>query len=305
MSISISIIIPVYNADRFIAATIDSVLAQTFSDFEVVVVNDGSTDGTQGIVEQYMQRDRRVQLISQPNQGISATRKRGQQASQGEFLAFLDADDLWCPNNLELHLQHFANRPNLGLSFGRVEFMRQDGTLTGTYSTSQLEEIEPVHLFYENLLVTSSNMVIRRVVLEEVGSFDVELCGTEDQELPLRICCAGWEVEGIDKVLVYYRTTMGGMSSRLEVLETDWFKFSDKVRIYASDLVAQHGSTARAYFLRYLARRSLRVSNSRTMGLWFLYRALRLDWTLLIHQPRRTWLTLVAVCCKPFLPNFL
>ncbi len=302
MSIPVSIIIPAYNVDRFIAATIDSVLAQTCSDFEIIVVNDGSTDGTQGIVEQYMQRDRRIQLINQSNQGLSAARQRGQQVSQGEFLAFLDADDLWRPNNLEVHLQHFANRPNLGISFGRVEFMRHDGTPTGTYSNSQLEQIESIHLFYENLLITPSNTIIRRVVVEEVGSFDRDLYSTEDQELFIRTRCAGWEVEGIAMVLTDYRITLEGMSSNLEAMEANWLKLCGKVKVYAPEMVAQYGSTAHAYFLRYLARRSLRVSQNRTIGLRFMYRALCLDWTLLLHDPRRTLLTLAAVCCKPFMP---
>jgi glycosyltransferase involved in cell wall biosynthesis len=303
MPLPVSVVIPAYNADRFIAATLDSVLAQTFTAFEVIVVNDGSTDQTQAIVESYVERDDRIRLINQPNQGISATRQRGQTAAQGDFIAFLDADDLWLPQNLETHLRHFAAQPKLGISFGRVEFMELDGTPTGKYSTGRMQQVDPAHLFYENLLTTTSNAIVRRAVFEQVGSFDVDLCGTEDQEFFLRTRCYGWQVEGVDAVLVRYRITAGGLSSRLDQLESDWLRFSDKVKVYAPGIVAQHGAKSRAYFLRYIARRSLRVSTSRTIGLRFMRRALATDWTILLQEPRRTGLTLLAVCFKPLMPR--
>jgi glycosyltransferase involved in cell wall biosynthesis len=303
MPLPVSVVIPAYNADRFIAATLDSVLAQTFTAFEVIVVNDGSTDRTQAIVEEYVERDDRIRLINQTNQGISATRQRGQTAAQGDFIAFLDADDLWLPQNLETHLRHFVSQPKLGISFGRVEFMELDGTPTGKYSTGRMQQVDPAHLFYENLLTTTSNAIVRRSVFEQVGSFDVDLCGTEDQEFFLRTRCFGWQVEGVDAVLVRYRITAGGLSSRLEQLEADWLRFSDKVKVYAPGIVAQHGAKSRAYFLRYIARRSLRVSSSRTIGLRFMRRALKSDWTILLQEPRRTGLTLLAVCFKPLLPR--
>ncbi|MBE9030966.1 glycosyltransferase family 2 protein [filamentous cyanobacterium LEGE 11480] len=303
MLLPVSVVIPAYNAERFIAQTLDSVLAQTFTAFEVIVVNDGSTDETQSIVEHYLLTDDRVRLINQSNQGISATRQRGKAAAKGDFIAFLDADDLWLPHNLEVHLRHFAGHPKLGISFGRVEFMHLDGTPTGVLSTSRLQGIEPEHLFYENLLTTTSNAIVRREVFDQIGGFDVDLCGTEDQEFFLRTCCFGWNVEGVEDVLVRYRITAGGLSSRLDLLEDDWLRFSDKVKAYAPAVVAQHGAKSRAYFLRYIARRSLRVSDSRTIGLRFMRRALKSDWTILLQEPRRTTLTLLAVCCKPLLPR--
>jgi glycosyltransferase involved in cell wall biosynthesis len=303
MPLPVSIVIPAYNADRFIAATLDSVLAQTFTAFEVIVVNDGSTDRTQAIVEDYIQRDARIRLINQTNQGISKTRECGQIAAKGDFVAFLDADDLWLPSNLEVHLRHFAGAPKLGISFGRVEFMQLDGTPTGKCSTGRWRQVDPVHLFYENLLTTTSNAIVRRAVFEQIGSFDADLCGTEDQEFFLRARCFGWQVEGVEDILVRYRITAGGLSSRLDQLEADWLRFRDKVAVYAPGVVEKHGAKSRAYFLRYIARRSLRLSTSRTIGLRFMRRALKSDWTILLQEPRRTGLTLLAVCCKPLLPR--
>jgi glycosyltransferase involved in cell wall biosynthesis len=302
-ALPISIIIPAYNAAQFIAQTLDAVLAQTFTAFEVIVVNDGSTDQTPAIVESYVQRDDRVQLVNQLNQGVSAARQQGQTQAKGEFIAFLDADDLWLPQNLAVHLRHFAGNPRLGISFGQVEFMQHDGSLTGSYSKSRLHQIEPAHLFYENLLITPSNAVIRRSVFEQVGGFDCELSGTEDQEFFLRTRCFGWQVEGVEEVLVRYRLTSGGISSQFESMEADWLRLREKVKVYAPAMVEKDGPKSYAYFLRYIARRSLRLSASRTIGLRFMQRALKSDWTILLQEPRRTGLTLLAVCCKPLMPR--
>jgi glycosyltransferase involved in cell wall biosynthesis len=303
MSTTISIVIPAYNAERFIAQTLDSVLAQTVTQFEVIVVNDGSMDRTQAIVEQYLARDDRVRLINQENQGISATRQRGQDAAKGDLIAFLDADDLWLPENLQVHLRHFADNPKLAISFGRVEFMQTDGTPTGVFSTARLQQIEPEHLFYENLLTTTSNAIVRREVFEAIGGFDFDLCGTEDQEFFLRARCHGWEIKGVENVLVRYRITPGGLSSRLNLLEADWVKFRQKVEAYAPDIVAEHGAKSYAYFLRYIARRSLRMNSSQVIGIQSMQRALKADWTILLEQPRRTLLTLLAVYFRSLMPN--
>jgi glycosyltransferase involved in cell wall biosynthesis len=296
-----------YNAERFIASTLDSVLSQTITDFEVIVVNDGSTDATSTIVEQYIQRDDRIRLVNQINQGVCIARTLGQVLSRGEFIIFLDADDIWLPHNLAAHIQHFTDTPDLGISFGRVEFISQDGRSTSRYSNSRLSEIQPHQLFYENLLVTPSNAVIRRSVLEHVGGFSRgftrNMSGVEDQELFLRACYFGWKVEGINQVLVQYRISLNGLSAQLQRMEDGWLKLQEIVQSYAPDLVQQHARKSYAYCLRSLARRSLRIVSDRKTGLRFMLRALRLHWQLLIEEPRRTGLTLLAVILRVCLPN--
>jgi glycosyltransferase involved in cell wall biosynthesis len=299
----ISVVIPAYNAELFIASTIESVLRQTFQDFEIWVIDDGSTDETAQLVQEFCRRDTRVKLVSQSNQGISATRQRGYHLSQGDYIAFLDADDRWLPENLATHMAHFAQKPQLGISFGRVAFMQLDGTPTGTVTTGRLQAIEPQHLFYENLLTTNSNAIVRREVFEQIGGFDRDLCGTEDQEFFLRACCYGWDVAGVEPVLVEYRITPGGLSSRLEMLEADWVRMRQKVQQYAPDLVKRHGHKSYAYFLRYIARRSLRVSQTPRLGIHCMNQALKADWTLILQEPRRTLLTLIAVYLRPVIPS--
>lgn len=295
MSVAVTVVIPAYNADQYLADTIESVLSQTFTDFEMLIIDDGSTDNTAEIAHLYAQRDQRLAYFSQTNQGVSASRNRGIELAKGELIAFLDADDQWLPNKLEAHMKHFDSSPDLGISFGRVEFVLATGKPTGVISNSKLSGIEPEHLYYENLIVNPSNAVIRFTVFEQVGNFNISLMTMEDLEVFLRIICNGWKVEGLNQVLTRYRTTETGLSSNLYRLEQDWEKFSDEVQSYAPELVQQHYKCAKAYFLRYLARRSIRLRLPAEIGLDFMVRSWQIDWRLVLREPRRTLLTWLAV----------
>lgn len=294
----VTIVLPAYNASEYLRETINSVLCQTFQDFELLVIDDGSTDNTTDIVNDFCQRDSRIRLISQNNQGVSVARNTGINMAQGEFIAFIDSDDLWLPNKLAKHVQHLSANPNLGLSFARVEFMSFDGKPTGKYSNPRLVNIAAKNLYEENAAVTPSNAVIRRTAVEQVGGFDGELSGAADAELFLRLKCHGWQVEGIDEVLVLYRTSLGGMSSQLYKMEEDWNRLSQKVQIYAPELIKLHYKQAQAMLLRYLARRTLRLELSSKLGINFMNRALKSQWTLIFREPRRTILTAIAVYGK-------
>ncbi|MDF2765542.1 MAG: glycosyltransferase family 2 protein, partial [Rhodospirillales bacterium] len=113
----VSVVIPAFNAERFLARTLDSVSRQTYSALEIIVVDDGSLDGTAGIVRQQAALDPRVRLIRQENAGVAAARNRGIAESDGCFVAPLDADDLWHPQKIELQLRRFEERPSAGLVY--------------------------------------------------------------------------------------------------------------------------------------------------------------------------------------------
>lgn len=304
MKIAITVVVGVYNTSEFIAETIKSVLQQTYTDFELLLIDDGSTDDTADIVRNFCEQDSRVKLISQENQGVSVARNTGINMAQGEFIAILDADDLWLPNKLAMHIQHFSTNPNLGLSFGRIEFMTFDGKPTGKYSNPRFKNITPKNLYEENPTSTPSNAVIRKVALQQVGGFDKDLRnGLEDIELFLRLCCHGWQVEGIEEVLVLYRTSIGGMSSQLYKMEKAWKELNQKAQAYAPDLIEQYYNHANAMFLRYLARRTLRLNLSSDVGISYINRALQSEWTLIFKEPRRTTLTMIAVYGKHLMPT--
>lgn len=290
----VSVIIPAYNAESYLAITLESVLNQTFSNFEILIIDDGSTDKTTHIALKYSLLDDRIRLIKQDNHGVATSRNVGIKYAKGEYLAFLDADDIWLPHKLETHIEHFHNTPNLGLSFGKVEFITVDGHSTKQYSNSRLQNIHPEDLYYENLVITPSNAVIPKQVFAEIGGFDPEINGMEDAELFLRITCSHWKVEGIDQILIQYRNNSSGFSSHLQRLEKVWEEANTKIHSYAPDLIINHYATAKAYFLRYLARRAIRLKNPTTIAINYINRAIQSHWRILYQEPRRTLSTLVA-----------
>lgn len=296
MSAIVSIVMPAYNAFQYLHEAIESVLAQTFNDFELLIIDDGSTDSTAEVAHHYSQRDSRVKLFSQANQGVSVARNTGIKMAQGEFIAFLDSDDQWLPDKLAAHIEHLNSDSNLGISFGRVEFMKLNGKPTGQLSNSPLSNLKPQNFLYENPIITNSNPVVRRETFEQVGDFDESMSYAEDLDWCLRVICSRrWKIEGINQVLMRYRTTEGGLSSRLYRMEEGWDLLIVKARQYAPKLVEQHYPRARAVHLRYLARRAFRLGLPPQVGVDFMTRALRSDWKSVLREPRRSLLTIVAV----------
>lgn len=304
MATTVTVIIPAYNTSQYLSETIESVLAQTFNDFELIIINDGSTDNTAEIAEHYCQQDSRIKLFSQVNQGVSIARNIGIKMAQGEFIALLDSDDQWLPNKLAVQIKHLTSQSELGISFGRIEFMSQYGKPNRQIFNSCLTKLTPRHFYYANPIVTASNAVVRRALFEQIGGFDADLKASEDSELFLRAICSGWKVEGIDQVLIRYRTRIGSISSQLYRMEHYWNQFNQKVQVYAPDLVEKHYPQAKATFLRYLARQALRCSLPSQVGVDFMTRALRCDWKLMLREPRRTLLTMLAVYGQHLLRSF-
>jgi glycosyltransferase involved in cell wall biosynthesis len=298
----ISVVVPVYNAAPHIAQTLRSVLTQSLSDWELIAVDDGSTDDSLAIMGRLFGDDPRIQLVPQPNAGVSRARNRGVALSRAPLIAFLDADDLWHPDKLRLHVAYHDHHADVGVSFARVAFLSPEGTPTGHLAAQPRTTYRPVDFLCENPTNTTSNWVLRREVFTTVGGFVSDMSYSEDLEWLLRVACDGrWRITGLPQVLTYYRTSVGGLSSSLQRMEQGWLRLIQEARRYAPDLVAQHFATAQAIHLRYLARRSLRLGGTPAIGTDFMVRALRSDWRLLLRQPRRTLLTTVAVFARQLL----
>ncbi|AFZ58639.1 glycosyltransferase family 2 protein [Anabaena cylindrica FACHB-243] len=292
----VTVIIPAYNAAQFLPAAITSVQQQTYSDWELLIINDGSTDDTVAVVRQYQETNHCIHLIHQRNQGVSTARNLGIEKSRGKIIAFLDADDQWLPDKLQQHLQHFQSHPRLGVSFSQVEILTPAGEPTGQVSSSRLTDLKPEHLLSENPTTTTSNWVVRKEVFAQVGGFSPDMSYSEDLEWLLRVICTGvWEIAGINQVLTRYRTSSAGLSSNLYRMETGWNQLVEKAKIYAPQLVENYFALAQALHLRYLARRAFRLKLPAAVGVDFMSRALVSDWRLLFHQPRRSLFTLMAV----------
>ena len=217
-----SVVIPLYNKSKYIARTIKSVLNQTFGNFEVIVVDDGSTDDSAAIVEQMM--DQRMRLINQQNSGVSAARTRGIAAARGECVAFLDADDEWLPMFLELVYEAYLQKPD-----AEIIYTAYSTSLERIEPSSSCEVIEIDDYFYSALngrSMCASAVAIRRSVLERTACFPLGVGRGEDLDLWFRLIWSGKKVYFINKVLsLYYRDASESalLNFRLKNKYHDWY----------------------------------------------------------------------------------
>jgi len=186
----VSIIIPCRNGERFLAETIESALQQTLPACEIIVVDDGSTDATQTVINRYPE----VRGLKQSPQGVSAARNAGIEVSRGDYIVFLDHDDRLLPQALEIGLETFAAYPDSGFVFGLCRIINADGVPIQSANLSVLEQTYAPP-FYPQLLQGNSihppaRLMIQRQVLKEIGGFDTSLIVSEDYDLYLRLAAA-------------------------------------------------------------------------------------------------------------------
>lgn len=207
---TVSVIIPGYNYGRFLGEAIDSVLAQTQPAFEIIVVDDGSTDETPEVARRYGDR---IRYHRRENGGVSRARNTGVQEARGEFIAFLDADDRWLPDKLARQTAVFAANPDAGLAHtGSRVFNQEDGA---TLCEFEPEPALDVHALIRCCSITASSVMIPRAVFDKVGPFDDALVGTEDWDMWLRIAAA-YRVVACPGILVEYRSHGNSLSGHAE-----------------------------------------------------------------------------------------
>ena len=208
----ISVIIPVYQGERYLGLAIESVLAQTHTDFELIIVDDGSTDATPVIAESHVRKDSRVRLIRQRNQNGSGARNTGLAAAKGEWVACLDHDDLMLPHRLECQIAFIREHPDVK-AFGSVcQYINQDGLPRGGYtigaalrSRADLDAVlEKGHL----IGLTHPSVMMHRDTIRALGGYNGALEPASDIDLWMRVAQAGHLVLQDDRVLTKYRIHM-------------------------------------------------------------------------------------------------
>lgn len=206
----VSVVIPAYNYARYLGEAIDSVLAQTYREFEIIVVDDGSTDETAEVARGYGER---IRYIHQENAGLSAARNTGIRAARYSFVAFLDADDLWKPEFLKSAMNCFAKLPN---TFGMVtccgvRFSDANGDCVSRLSRLPGPREVTVHDLIFRSRFPPTSVVGRREAFETAGMFDTSLTSTEDRDMWMRVA-AQWRIFQQDQVLVCIRQHQVQMS---------------------------------------------------------------------------------------------
>ena len=211
----VSVITPVFNGQTWLAESLDSALAQSFPSFEIVVINDGSTDDSLAIARSRALKHPSIRIIDQPNSGLPAARNRGMKQARGAYLALLDADDAWLPNHLYLAMQAFERDPDLGLVHANIERVDCHGAtvdIPTRFWTRDMEAFEALALRHEH--VSCPTAVFSRVAIDAVGDFDLRFTGLgcEDRDLWLRIA-ARFRIRYLDQVTARYRLHPGSMSA--------------------------------------------------------------------------------------------
>jgi glycosyltransferase involved in cell wall biosynthesis len=296
----ISVIIPVYNGERTITETIKSVLAQTFADLEVIVINDGSTDKTIEIVEKIL--DQRVTLYSYTNGGPATSRNRGIQRSQGQYISFIDADDLWTVDKLATQYQALQDHPQAAVAYSGTDWIDEQGNfLRHASAPGPSGDIYAYALLY-NLFGSGSNFLVRREALLDVGGFDEETKPSEDWDLCLRLG-AKYEFIALPQVHILYRRSLNSLSSQLVQQERGTTRTLRKAfsQAPANLQYLQRPSFSNIY--RYISYKSLEgVSTHRRgwQGLKVFMKMLTYDITPL--KQKVTWKVLARILMMLLLP---
>jgi glycosyltransferase involved in cell wall biosynthesis len=214
----VSVVIPVYNGERYLAEAVRSVLNQSLAPAEIIVVDDGSTDGSGPMAQKLAAEYPLVRVISQPNAGVGAARNKGAAESTGAWLAFLDSDDLWLPNKLELQSQSIALDAACVVIGGPMQYTSGVGSLNACVGESNLEHVQEAIRAAKLMPFPISSAVVKREAFECVGGFDTTLHRSvpglvEDIDLIARLASLG-TVRTVPSLVGSYRLHEGSASNR-------------------------------------------------------------------------------------------
>lgn len=285
----VSVIVPTYNYAHFLSDSLGSVLLQTYNSYEIIVVDDGSTDNTKAVLNPFMQKIKYIHL--EQNRGLPTARNIGIQSAHGKYIAFLDADDLWLPEKLQTDMEYFEKFPDVSMVYSRHTNIDENGVELDVKTKKRLPSGNIfIQLFSEQNFVISSSVVVRKDVFETVGLFDERLFNCQDWDMWLRIAFY-FKAAGINKTLVKYRHNPRSLSKNRDnvlkyqklVIDKTYNTFKDKMygiseKLYKKRLASHYAKTGR-YYLRIgnktLANENFRLSlkydplNFRTLRYYF------------------------------------
>lgn len=278
----VTIVIPGYNPVVYLPETMESVLNQTVTDLELIVVNDGSTDETLEVAKGY-ETDPRVTVIDQKNQGVSVARNRGFKASKGAYIAFLDADDVWLPNNLEAKLKKFDEDPDIGLVHTDVAIIDGNSRRTGEVKSGKEGYIlDDLLLWNGDCIPAPSSILVKREAVEKVGGFDPQLSYGADQDFFFRVA-AEYKIGRVPEPLGLYRVHGSNMSLNIEMLEHDSllnYRLARERGLFANEKLRRK---AYAKMYRILAGSWWKNAKNRRRGLYFAIKA-TLSWPPIVWK---------------------
>ena len=304
----VSVIVPAYNAEAFIHLTLSSVLAQTYQNFEIIVVDDGSCDRTSEIVESFARKDARIQLLRQQNSGVAAARNLAIQAAKGIYIAPLDADDIWYPQKLEKQVRCLdAADESVGLVYAESLHINAVGEILGRsdeqgYGTAEGDVFNP--LLYCNFLDNASTALFRRSCIDRVGGYNCDLKaqnaqGCEDWDIYLRIA-EHYSFRIVPEYLIGYRQHLGSMATNCPVMARSYELMMQAVQQRNPNIPDRIRRWSHSTFYHYLMGKSYVSGDYQNMFVW-LYRCLSLDRAVLLRPAlyKIVFLASLGLATKP------
>lgn len=298
---AISVIIPVYNGEKTIQRTVDSVLNQTFTDFEIIVINAGSTDSTVETIAQI--NDHRLRVYTYPKANVAVNRNLGFQHATGEFVSFLDADDLWTPDKLEAQYNALAKNPSVAVAYSFTDAIDEKDNFLRPCSHADYSGDVFLQLLLDDFIGSGSNVMIIASAFAEVGGCNSSLTNAEDYDLWLRLAVK-FDFVSVKKVQILYRISANSKSSNIIRLEKSNLDVIERAYRHHKALPYQHlkrCSLANLYkYLSYKALSALPGQHSSQTAARFLWQAVKCDRTLLFKPILyKAFLKLVAMSILP------
>jgi glycosyltransferase involved in cell wall biosynthesis len=241
----VSVIIPTYNSASYIVESLQSIFKQSYENFEIIVIDDGSTDNTEEVLQPYQKV---IRYIKKANAGPSSARNLGINLARGEFIAFQDADDLWLPDKLQLQLDYFKAHPQVGVVFTGSHRFDAQGVVD---SNIRKGVTIPTGMIFNEILtshfIAMPSVMVRKSCLDEVGLFEEALIGNEDFNLYLRLA-RKFPFGFVNKVLVHIRLHANNLSDNLEQMCEDEIKNLEKIaRMFPDAAIPKRQLTGRIY----------------------------------------------------------
>lgn len=270
------VIIPAYNAEKTIGSTISSVLNQTYFNIEIVIINDGSQDSTANLIDQFARQDRRIVSIEQQNSRVAEARNTAIEKSKGEYIAPIDADDIWFPGKIEKQLECMLNSsPSVGLVYTWSVNIDEEEKICSEYDAARYSTMHSIKgyvlpvLAYTNFLNNASTPLIRRSCLTLVGGYDSQLReqnarGCEDLDLYWRIA-EKYEFQVVPEFLVGYRQSAGMMSQNSISMAKSYHLVMAKLKSRHQKIPNRIFRWSKGYFCNYTIGRNYNCFASRNL----------------------------------------
>ena len=210
----VSVVIPVYNRERYVRTTIESVLQQSYRHIELIVVDDGSNDGSRAAIESFGDRLRLLEHPGRANKGQSAALNLGLAHATGRYIAFLDSDDVWMPDKLAVQVRYLEQHADVGLVYGNGIAIDENGhKLYDIYRSGHHERSDPCRVLLDCYFLLPNNALLRRELMERAGGFDESLRAAQDHDMAIRVAELT-RLAYIDQPVFCYRRHPDSISSR-------------------------------------------------------------------------------------------